>query len=113
MKKFSVYGVDDCYFTVSKYDSGYTRLQIFSDTIGPVCSVTHDPAGYKMSIHPTERVDVPIDSILVKNYSENYGIDTVLKNMSILTDQIGVVHSGFVYIPVYNYDQSVLDQYMK
>lgn len=92
MGKFEFCGAPDCYFVPGTYQNGNTALRIFSDTEGPMCTVTVNTG-----------VKLPMNQVAIKNWSENGGIESVLKNLDIIeSTRIGIIPCGYANAPVYN-----------
>ncbi len=54
---------------------------------------------------------VPENCIAIKSYSENEGLLEYLQGLGLITKVLCYVHSGYVRIPICEYDSEVLDRY--
>jgi hypothetical protein len=90
-RKFSFFGLDDCYFTTGKYYNGNLKIQIMSSSEGPVVTATCN-------------VDVVLDNglVAIKNWSENSGVDIFLMTEHIIeiTPEFSI-EVGYTSSPVY------------
>ena len=91
----SIFGgvYDNCHFVISQYCSPKNiYIGIVSDDEGPIGPCTINIEG----------VIIPENQVLVKNYSENEGMDKFLLENDIITGEpVDYISSGFVDIPVY------------
>ena len=106
MKKFtykSKYGTyQNCVFVKGKYENGNLALQIISNEEGPITTVTINP-GQK----------IPSSYIAIKNYSENEGMVEFLQSLGIIgTNIICIIPSGYVEIPVFEFNEIILEKYL-
>ena len=86
--RYSVY--PDCRFVAARYHNDNLALSIVNPE-GPIMTCTINPG-----------VEVPIDCVCIKDYSENTGIAATLVNMGIIEPEpIAIIPSGFVELPVY------------
>lgn len=82
----------DCYFKAGHYDNGNIAILIESGEEEEPIMIA--------SVNPWH--DVEDDCVAIKNYSENEGIEAVLKEHGIITGEPQYsIQSGFVSIPVY------------
>lgn len=94
---FGEYG--NCYFKAGHYQNGNAAIVVESLDEGPimVCTVNlGDP--------------LPEDEAFIKNYSENQGVESELKRLGIIDEQIGEQPSGFVVIPKYRLAENWKDK---
>ena len=53
----------------------------------------------------------PENCIAIKSHSENEGLLEYLQGLGLITKVLCYVHSGYVRIPICEYDHEVLDRY--
>ncbi len=95
MKEFKFEEFNNCKFIVERYPNRNLKISIMSRTEGVICFVT---CGID------KRLDD--DTIAVKNYSENKGMDIWMRDNGYI-ESVPCSHftSGFVNIPIYNLTQ--------
>ena len=95
----SKYGTyEDCYFRVSHYVSNdRIAIQIWNNEDGAIADVTVN-------------VDEPLakNEIAVKDYSENEGMLKEMMRIGLVTQVKRFIHSGFVQIPICEYNEKLL-----
>lgn len=80
-----------CRLRVEHYHNGNNALQFIDIDAGePYLTASVNPS-----------VPLPPDTLAVKNWSENNGVDDCLLCLGIIGDCVGKIPSGFVTIPVY------------
>lgn len=85
----------ECIATVAKYGNGRIAIQLID-------ARDHDPIATATVNIP--RVPLGPDEVIIKNYSENTGIEKPLIEAGIIGDKpLRYVQTGFVTVPVYRY----------
>ena len=82
----------ECFVHFTKYYNGNTCIQLFCDD-GPYATVTTN----------TDK-KLPVDTAVIKNYSENEGLDVVLQEVGLLSKPIGYQNTGFMRCPICKID---------
>jgi hypothetical protein len=96
--EFSEY--KNCHFEVGRYaNNGGIAISIVTET-EPIAHVT-----VNIGKLPKENL------IAVKNYEENEGILEEMQRIGLVKEVVGVAPSGFVHIPICEYDEKVLKAY--
>ena len=95
MIEFKFEEFNNCKFIVERYPNRNLKIGIMSRTVGVICFVTCGIA---------KRLDD--DTIAIKNYSENKGMDTWMRDNGYI-ESVPCSHftSGFVDITIYNLNQ--------
>lgn len=96
MVKFDHY---NCTVVPARYPNGRLGLQLF-DTMDRALVTTAT-----INI-PQERIEA--DEVIIKNYAENDGIETVLLTAGIITRKVREIRSGFITAPVYKVNPEFL-----
>ena len=92
MEKFTYLRKPNCHFEPHRY-CGTNNLAL--------CIV--DSNGEQMCVASVNIADKPLsdDRIAIKNWSENEGVDTLLKKQGVIGEMVDFAISGFVDIPIY------------
>ena len=92
METFTYLGEPNCHFEAHRYCKTNNLA---------LCIV--DSNGEQYCVASVNIADMPLgdDKIAIKNWSENEGVDTLLKEQGIIGEMVDFVPSGFVEIPIY------------
>lgn len=82
---------ENCYFRNALYNNGNLAVLIENETEGPICRVTVNLC-----------VECPEDCIVVKNYSENSGMDQWLIEQGFVeSEPVKYVNNEFISCPMF------------
>lgn len=83
----------------TKYFNGNTAIHLICDDLSPYMMVT---VNIPNPMNSRFALELPLNQVAIKNYSEGKGIEKVLIEAGIIEDKpIKYVRSGFVDIPIY------------
>lgn len=99
--KYGVYS--DCSFLVREYVNHRPRIDIYSNTLGPIMTVTVNLPG----------ISFDNNYVAIKDYSENEGISEELNRLGVIVDEpVTYIPSGWVMIPVYRLTEEFVKKYL-
>lgn len=99
--KYGTY--NDCSFVVREYMNHRPRIDIISNTLGPILTATVN----------IPEVSFDINYVAIKNYSENDGIEEELKRLGVIVDDpVTYIISGWVMIPIYRLTEEFVEKYL-